>query len=59
MVDKEKAELMNLRRRTESQRLEIKRLTTDLHDCRNELCLHCGRYSEKHNGACEGCRWDS
>ena len=59
MIDKEKAELMNLRRRTESQRMEIKRLTTDLKDCRNELCLHCGRYAEKHNGACEGCRWDS
>ena len=24
---------------------------------RNELCEHCGRYKEAHNGACDGCRW--
>ena len=26
-------------------------------DCRNELCLKCGSYREKHLGACDGCRW--
>ena len=30
---------------------------SDFHDCRNELCLKCGAYTQKHNGACDGCRW--
>ena len=30
---------------------------SDLRDCRNELCLRCGNYREKHLGACDGCRW--
>lgn len=34
-----------------------KRLKCDLKDCRNELCLRCGSYREKHLGACDGCRW--
>lgn len=29
----------------------------DYLDCRNELCLYCGKYKERHNGACDGCRW--
>lgn len=29
----------------------------DFRDCRNELCLKCGAYTERHNGACDGCRW--
>lgn len=33
------------------------RLISDFHDCRNELCLKCGAYTQKHNGACDGCRW--
>lgn len=35
----------------------IDELEKTLRDCRNELCLRCGRYVEKHNGACDGCRW--
>ncbi len=23
--------------------------------CRNELCLKCGNYRERHKGACDGC----
>lgn len=57
MVDKEKAELLDLRKRVELQREELKRIQIDLADCRNELCLRCGQYKERHNGACEGCRW--
>lgn len=30
----------------------------DFRDCRNELCLKCGNYTQKHNGACDGCRWE-
>jgi hypothetical protein len=26
-------------------------------DCRNELCLRCGDYKNRHLGACDGCRW--
>ncbi len=29
----------------------------DLEVCRNELCLRCGYYRERHLGACDGCRW--
>lgn len=29
----------------------------DFRDCRNELCLRCGNYRQKHMGACNGCRW--
>ena len=36
---------------------EIKRLKCDLKDCRNELCLKCGEYKQRHLGACDGCRW--
>ncbi len=25
--------------------------------CRNELCLRCGNYKQRHLGACDGCRW--
>ena len=30
---------------------------SDFRDCRNELCLKCGAYTQKHNGACDECRW--
>ena len=29
----------------------------DFRDCRNELCLQCGKYRQRHLGACDGCRW--
>ena len=32
-------------------------LRKTLKDCVNELCLYCGRYKERHLGACDGCRW--
>lgn len=36
---------------------EISELQDQLNTCRNELCLRCGQYKQKHMGACEGCRW--
>lgn len=36
---------------------EIDHLKQELHSCKNELCLSCGRYKQIHKGACEGCRW--
>ena len=57
-MTKQDMELLNLRRRVEAQRTEIKRITSELKDCRNELCVMCGRYKQKHLGACEGCRWN-
>lgn len=36
---------------------DYKKLKIELEDCRNELCLMCGRYKEEHKGACHGCRW--
>ena len=36
---------------------DIDKIERDLRDCRNELCLRCGDYKQRHNGACNGCRW--
>lgn len=36
---------------------KIKRLKRELKTCRNELCLYCGKYHDRHKGACDGCRW--
>lgn len=30
---------------------------TLLRDCRNELCIKCGRYTQRHLGFCDNCRW--
>lgn len=35
----------------------IEAMSKELRDCNNQLCLECGLYKERHNGACEGCRW--
>ena len=35
----------------------IESLKEDFKVCRNELCLKCGDYKQKHLGACDGCRW--
>lgn len=37
----------------------IEALRSELNTCRNELCLRCGQYKQKHLGACEGCRWNT
>ncbi len=39
------------------EHMTVDELKKALRDCRNDLCLHCGRYTEAHNGACDGCRW--
>ena len=35
----------------------IEELLRILKDCRNELCLQCGAYKQRHMGVCDGCRW--
>lgn len=35
----------------------VSNLMSELKNCRNELCLKCGRYKEAHNGACDDCRY--
>jgi len=40
----------------EALRLAIEAID-DLEVCRNELCLYCGQYKQRHLGACDGCRW--
>lgn len=37
----------------------ITALLKELKTCRNELCLRCGQYKERHKGACDGCRWNT
>ena len=34
-----------------------KTLEREFRDCRNELCLKCGDYKQRHLGACDGCIW--
>lgn len=51
------AEAKDLLIKLELADAQIDRLKRDLKDCRNELCLYCGKYKERNNGACCGCRW--
>lgn len=51
------AEVKDLLIKLELADAQIDRLKRDLKDCRNELCLYCGKYKERQNGACDGCRW--
>lgn len=37
--------------------VELEDMAKELLRCRNELCLKCGRYTERHKGDCDGCRW--
>lgn len=48
----------------EEQSTETERLKTlvtarenELHECANELCLHCGKYRNEHLGSCNTCKW--
>ena len=36
---------------------KIRRLQSELKNCRNEFCLMCGNYHESYAGACDGCRF--
>lgn len=36
---------------------KVKRLQSELRDCRNELCLKCGSYKTAHKGTCNDCRY--
>ena len=36
---------------------KIKRLQSELRNCRNELCLKCGQYKQSHLGACDDCKY--
>ena len=35
----------------------VKEEQSELHAMKNELCQHCGKYKNSHEGACDGCRW--
>lgn len=39
--------------------LMIQILRRELDRARNELCLRCGKYRDKHLGACDGCHFDT
>ena len=36
---------------------QIEKLAADWKTLINELCQHCGKYKQAHEGACDGCRW--
>ena len=38
-------------------RKELADTKAELNMCRDELCLRCGDYKQRHLGACDGCRW--
>lgn len=33
-------------------------LLKELRNCRNELCMKCGKYHESYKGACDDCRYN-
>ena len=35
----------------------VKQVKSELSNCRNELCYHCGGYRNAHMGYCDDCRW--
>ena len=49
--------LARIRKLVVEAKADYDRLLSELRDCRNELCLRCGSYREKHLGACDWCRW--
>lgn len=36
---------------------KVEKIEKNYLDCRNELCLKCGKYIERYKGACADCRW--
>ena len=40
-----------------SKAVAVKEEQSELHAMKNELCQHCGKYKNSHEGACDGCRW--
>lgn len=36
----------------------IQKLYAELKLCNNELCYRCGSYKTRHQGSCDGCRWN-
>ena len=36
---------------------KIRRLQSELKNCRNEFCLKCGNYHQSYAGACDWCRY--
>lgn len=38
---------------------KYKELLLKYQECRNELCLKCGKYKYAHDGACKGCKWEN
>ena len=49
--------IANIEKLWSALRLENTQIKRDLNDCRNELCLKCEDYKQRHLGACDGCRW--
>ena len=47
----------DLKHRVDGLKADYDKVSRDLRDCRNELCLRCGDYKQRHLGACDGCRW--
>ena len=40
-----------------NEKSDIEQLRGEFKTALNELCLKCGSYRERHNGACDGCRF--
>lgn len=36
---------------------KLRKCEAELNNCRDELCLKCGEYRNRHLGACNGCRY--
>lgn len=47
----------HLRKTKAEKHNELLKVSKELKDCRNELCLKCGEYRTRHLGSCNDCRW--
>ena len=47
----------HLRKTKAEKHNELLKVSKELKDCRNELCLRCGEYRTRHLGSCDDCRW--
>ena len=56
-INEVKETLARIRKLVVEAKADHDRLLSELRVCRNELCLRCGQYKQRHLGACDGCRW--
>ena len=57
VLEKIKAQEIDLRIQIANLQAEVANLKAELKDCANELCYMCGSYKTEHEGTCKDCRY--